>query len=78
MFAVALADEVQVRGQRVEFLLASLTATSAGWVARTIRSAGSADLVAACGADGVIEIDPRRRGFRAGQIVPFIPWRPIW
>jgi len=65
-----LAEAVRSKGDRVVFTLARRGGSSV----RPIRSAGSADLIAACKADGVIKIPEGVRELPAGAEVEFHPW----
>ncbi|MBM4017567.1 MAG: molybdopterin molybdotransferase MoeA [Planctomycetes bacterium] len=75
---VALEEAFKIKGPRVEYRLACLSMTKGGPRARLLKSAGSADLPAACQADGVVELDPRSGDWVRRDSVPFISWRPIW
>ena len=66
------------RGKRMYFALARLVEGPAGASVEPVPSAGSADLIAASGADGVIVIPAGVREIPAGQTVEFHSWRPAW
>jgi molybdopterin molybdotransferase len=65
----------QSKGQRVVFRLARMVQTSAGLAVAPIDSAGSADIIAACRADGVMIIPAGGRKISAGAMVQFLPWK---
>ena len=71
--------EAPVRAGRgiVRFVLARLVAAEEGLVAAPLHSTGSADLIAACEADGVIVIPEGAGELPAGTTVEFHPWRRI-
>ena len=73
-----LLQSTEARGKRTCFVLARLVEGPDGAGVEPVRSAGSADLIAACSADGVIVIPPGVAEIPAGQIVEFHSWRPAW
>ena len=71
-----LAGAVRSNGKRTVFALARLVETARGARAAPVASAGSADIIAACAADGVIVVPEGTRHIAAGCIVEFHPWKP--
>jgi len=76
-FKLPLAAGALSDGDRTLFKLARLVRTSEGLKAAPVASHGSADLVAAGGADGVIVVPRGTRGIPAGALVEFHPWRDM-
>ena len=74
-WTVRLAGPARSRGQRVRFRLARLIATSDGPAAEVVDSTGSADIFAACGADGLVVIPAGVAELPAGSAVEFHAWR---
>lgn len=66
------------RGKRTYFALARLIAGPDGEGVEPVSSAGSADLIAAASADGVIVIPSGVKEIPAGESVEFHSWRPAW
>lgn len=75
--ALPLAELVRSGGRRTYFCLGRLVRTADALFAEPVKSKGSADLIAACQADGVIVIPPGVEHTPAGTIVEFHPWRPL-
>ena len=69
-----LAKPARSKGNRAYFALARLIATKEGPAAAPVESAGSADLIAACKADGVIVIPAGVTELPAGAMVEFHAW----
>ena len=65
----------QPRGGRTVFRLARVVQTRAGAAVELVNSAGSADLIAACRAEGVVLIPANGRDIPAGAVVQFQPWK---
>jgi len=70
-----LAEPARSKGGRPYLCLARVVATDAGPAVAPIASKGSADLVAACQADGVIVIPADITKPPAGFVVEYHPWR---
>lgn len=63
------------RGGRTLFRLARTVQTKAGLAVEPIKSMGSADIIAACQAEGVFVIPPKGRDIPAGSMVEFQLWK---
>ena len=74
---VTLAKQVRSKGERVYFCLARLSNSSKGLSAVPVPMVGSADLIAAGRADGVIKIAVGVKQVQAGTLVEFHPWKQI-
>ena len=74
---VKLAKQVKSKGERVYFCLAGLVNSSEGLSAVPVPTVGSADLIAAGRADGVIKIAMGVKQVQAGTLVEFHPWKQI-
>jgi molybdopterin molybdotransferase len=74
---VTLAKQVSSKGERVYFCLARLVNSTEGLSAIPVSVVGSADLVAAGRADGVIKIAVGVKEVQAGTLVEFHPWKQI-
>ena len=72
-----LARAVRCKGDRATFILGKLITTSAGLRVTPLESRGSADLVSAAGADGMLMVPHGTRTIPAGRLVGFSPWRAI-
>ena len=70
-----LAAPAASKGGRAYFCLARLVQTERGPAAAPVGSKGSADLIAASQADGVIVIPLGVKELPAGEMVEFHPWR---
>ncbi len=70
-----LAKPARSKGTRAYFALARLIETKEGPAAAPVESAGSADLIAACKADGVIVIPVGVTELPAGAMVEFHAWK---
>ena len=70
-----MAGPARSRGERVRFCLARLVRTRTGPAAEVIGSTGSADIIAACQADGVVVIPAGVTELPAGVSVEFHAWR---
>ena len=70
-----LARKVLSKGNRAYFALARLLQTKDGPAVRQVNSKGSADIIAACEADGVIVIPAGVRELPAGAVVEFRTWK---
>jgi molybdopterin molybdotransferase len=70
-----LAEPARSKGNRAYFALARLIATKEGPAVAPVESAGSADLIAACKADGVIVIPAGITELPAGAMVEFHAWK---
>ena len=74
---LALAAEAKPLPDLVRYVLAKLIPNRNGLMALPLESHGSADLIAANQADGVVVL-PRSSGkIAAGTVVEFRPWRPL-
>ena len=71
---LALAAPIRSKGNRAYFALARIAPTEQGPLAMPVRSAGSADIVAACEADGVILVPEGIQELPAGSMIEFHPW----
>lgn len=74
---LALAEPARSKGNRAYFCLARLVHTSSGPRVAPVASSGSADVIAACGADGVIVIPVGVREMPDGSMVEFHAWKPL-
>ena len=74
---VRLDKQVSSKGERVYFCLARLLNSSKGLSAVPVSVVGSADLIAAGRADGVIKIAVGVKQVQAGALVEFHPWKQI-
>lgn len=72
-----LARPAKSKGTRTYFALARIVETPHGTALEPVASAGSADLIAACRADGVIVVPAGVTEVPAGAMVDFHPWRPL-
>lgn len=72
-----LTRAVRSKGKRVTFVLGRLITGRKGLEVAPLDSCGSADLVSAANADGVLKIPLNVQTMRAGQLVQFSPWRAI-
>jgi molybdopterin molybdotransferase len=72
-----LASPARSDGRRRYYALARLVETADGPAAAPVRSKGSADLIAACGADGVIVIPDGTESLPVGARVEFHAWKPM-
>jgi molybdopterin molybdotransferase len=72
-----LAGALAAKGGPMRFLPARLSWTPRGPVVEPVWSLGSADLVSAGRADGVIAVPAGTRALAAGELVEFRPWRPL-
>lgn len=70
-----LRSAVASKPGRREFVLADLVWTSSGPEVDPIETHSSADLAAGAKADGVVVVPEDVRGFEAGAMVAFRPWR---
>lgn len=75
---LTLARPVKSKGTRTYFALARIVEAGGGTAVEPIRSAGSADLIAACLADGVIVVPAGITKLSAGNRVEFHPWRTMF
>jgi molybdopterin molybdotransferase len=76
-YGLPLAEEIQSAGGWTFFKLAKLNVAPGGVSVAAVASASSADLASAAHADGVIAVPPDRTKLVAGEIVSFLPWRPL-
>ena len=74
---VKLAKQVKSKGERVYFCLVRLVNSTEGFSAIPVSVVGSADLIAAGRADGVIKIAVGVKQVQAGALVEFHPWKQI-
>ena len=72
-----LAELVRSKGRRTYFCLARLVRMEDALFVEPVKSKGSADLIAASQADGVIVIPFGAEQTPAGTMVEFHPWRPL-
>lgn len=70
-----VAQKGQPKGGRTFFRLARVVKTRAGLAVRPIPSMGSADIIAACRAEGVMLVAANGRDIPAGSMVQFQPWK---
>jgi molybdopterin molybdotransferase len=70
-----LARAARSRGSRSYFALAKIAHTAAGPAVMPVTSAGSADIIAACRADGVIVIPAGVTKLAPGALVEFHAWK---
>ncbi|MFB3890566.1 MAG: gephyrin-like molybdotransferase Glp [Phycisphaerae bacterium] len=73
-----LAEEARSKGKRAYFALARIVRMDSGPAVAMVRSAGSADIIAASRADGVIVIPMGVKRIAAGEFVEFHAWRAPW
>ena len=77
MARLRLSAPARSKGNRASFVLARRVQTEEGPAAAPVTSAGSADLIAACGADGVIVIPEGTRKLPVGAMVEFHAWKTM-
>ena len=70
-----LASAARSKSDRTYFALARVVQTSNGPAAKPVGSAGSADLISACEADGVMVIPKGIKELPAGSMVEFHTWK---
>ncbi len=73
-----LAGPAKSRTKRTGLILARLVQKDGVTAALPTKSMGSADIVAAGGADGVVIVPADAAGLPAGAVVEFRPWRALW
>ena len=72
-----LAETVTPRGKRMEHILVKVVQSETGPHAAPVLSRGSADLLGAAQADGVVILPRDKQKCQAGCYVEFRSWRPL-
>ena len=70
-----LTGKVKSRSGRTYMALGRIVRKRSGPAVEPVGSMGSADIYAACRADGVLAVPAAATELSAGQIVEFLPWR---
>ncbi len=72
---VRAAETLAVKGNRQNYIPATLAWTDEGGLASPVPFHGSADLVAAARTEGTLIVPPGQHQIPAGSLLPFRPWR---
>ena len=75
MLPLAVTQPTPPKGRRTLFHLATTVQTKAGLAVQPVKSMGSADIIAACQAEGIIVLPAKGRDIPVGSMVEFHPWK---